>query len=86
MNTFFKTDITTYEKIRNDMDIALGYPNYKASTSFTPAENTLKDKDGNVLIGAIQEIANEFIKAGVQQITEEEYRSNIPTLSGINLI
>ena len=86
MNTYFKTNIEIYERIRNDLDIASGYPNHKATTSFTPAKDALKDKNGNILIGAIQEIANEFIKAGVQQITKEEYRSNMPTLSGMNLI
>jgi hypothetical protein len=83
MNTYFKTNIETYEQIRNEMDNAFGYPNHKATTSFTPATEALKDKNGDVLIGVIQVIAEQFLKAGVQQITEEEYRSNMPTLSGI---
>ena len=86
MNTYFKTNIETYEQIRNEMDNAFGYPNHKATTSFTPAKDALKDKDGNILIGAIQEIADEFIKVGVQQITEEEYRSNMPTLSSFPML
>jgi hypothetical protein len=83
MNTYFKTNTKTYEQIRKQMDDASGYPNNEASSWFTPAKDALKDKDGNVLIGAIQTIAQQFLKAGVEQITEEEYLSNVPKLSGM---
>lgn len=85
MNTFFKTDLATYEQIRNQMDAAAGYPNDQATTSFAPAAEALTDKDGAVLIGVIPEIAAEFKKAGAQQITEDEYRANLPTLESLSI-
>jgi hypothetical protein len=85
MNTFFKTDIATYEQIRSEMDAAAGYPNDQATTSFAHAAEALADSDGAVLIGAIPEIAAEFKKAGAQQITEDEYRANLPTLESLSI-
>jgi len=85
MNTYFKTDLVIYEKIRSKMDEAAGYPTDQATTSFTPAAEALTDTHGELLIGAIPEIAAEFKKAGAQQITEDEYRANLPTLESLSI-
>jgi hypothetical protein len=85
MNTYFKTDIATYEQIRCDLDAAKGYPNDHATTSFAPVAEALKDQSGFALIGAIPEIASAFRQAGAQQITEDEYRANLPTLESLSI-
>ena len=78
MNKYFKTDSNTYETIRSAMDSASGYPNNQASTWFCSAEEAPKDSEGNCLIAAMPEIAEEFLKAGVAEISEEQYQSLLP--------
>lgn len=75
MNKFFKADLITYETIRESMDTASGYPSNKATTWFAPAIEATKDKNGNILIAAMSDIADEFIKSGVQEISEEEFQT-----------
>ena len=77
MNKFFKTTSTIYESIRNKMDAASGYPSSEASSWFSPADTVPKDSEGYVYIVAIPEISEEFIKAGVLEITKEEYLSSL---------
>ena len=83
MNQFFQTNAETYESIRKNMDFISGYPSEKAETWFAPASDAAKDADGNILIAAMPIIAEQFITAGAQQINEDEYRSNLPTLESI---
>jgi hypothetical protein len=75
MNKYFKTDSVTYETIRDNMDKASGYPSNEAETWFAPATEAPMDEQGNVLIAAMPEIAEGFIKAGAQEISEEEFQS-----------
>lgn len=77
MNKFFKTNSQTYEDIRNKMNIASGYPSSEATTWFCSSDTAPKDSEGNVYIAAIEEISEQFIKAGATEITKEEYISSI---------
>lgn len=83
MNKFFKTNAETYESIRKNMDLISGYPSEKAETWFAPATDAAKDTDGNILIAAMPIIAEQFISAGAAQITEDEYRANLPKLESL---
>lgn len=65
------------------MDFISGYPSEKAETWFVPASDAAKDANGNILIAAIPIIAEQFVNAGAQQITEDEYRANLPTLESL---
>jgi hypothetical protein len=78
MNRYFKTEFEKYELIRECMDKKSGYPSNEANTWFAPAIEATKDKDGNILIAAMPAIAKEFIKSGVQEISEEEFQNLIP--------
>ena len=77
MNRFFKTTAEQYEQIRQAMDLSFGYPNEQADTWFCPASQAPKDIEENCLIAAIALIAEEFVKAGAEEITEEQYNSLI---------
>lgn len=79
MNKYFKTNSVTYETIRDNMDKASGYPSNEAETWFCPAADAPMDGQGNLLIAAMPAIAEEFIKAGAQEISEEEYQSLLLT-------
>lgn len=81
MNKYFKTDSVTYETIRNNMDKASGYPSNGANTWFAPLSEAPMDESGNVLIAAMPEIAEEFIKAGASEISKEEFQSLLPIAS-----
>jgi hypothetical protein len=74
MNKYFKTDLVTYEKIRAIMDKSSGYPSNVAQTWFAPANEAPTDNDENILIAAMPLIADEFIKADVLEISEEDYQ------------
>jgi hypothetical protein len=78
MNKYFKTDSVTYETIRDNMDKASGYPSNEAETWFALVTDAPMDEQGNVLIAAMPEIAEEFIKAGATEISEEEFQSIFP--------
>jgi len=78
MNRYFKTEFAKYEFIRQYMDTASGYPSNEATTWFVPAGEATKDKDGNILIAAMPAIAEQFIKQGVHEISEEEFQKLIP--------
>ena len=78
MNKYFKTNSVTYETIRDNMDRASGYPSNEAETWFAPVTDAPMDEQGNVLIAAMPEIAEEFIKAGASEISEEEFQSLLP--------
>lgn len=75
MNKYFKTNSVTYETIRDNMDKASGYPSNEAETWFAPATDALMDNQGNLLIAAMPVIAEEFLKAGAQEISAEEFQS-----------
>lgn len=79
MNKYFKTSSELYEQIRNSMDSASGYPNNQAETWFISAEQAPKDSEGNCLIAAIEPIAEEFLKAGAEELTEEQYQALLPS-------
>jgi hypothetical protein len=81
MNKYFKTNSVTYETIRDNMDKASGYPSNEAQTWFCPATEAPMDDQGNLLIAAMPAIAEEFIKAGAQEISEEEFQSLLPVAS-----
>lgn len=81
MNKYFKTNSVTYETIRDNMDNASGYPSNEADTWFTPVTEASMDESGNVLIAAMPIIAEEFIKAGALEISEEEFQSLLPVAS-----
>ena len=78
MNRLFRTSPETYEAIRAAMDAASGYPSTQADTWFAPIEDAPKDADGNPLIAAIEPIAAQFVAAGVEELTSEEYNSMLP--------
>jgi hypothetical protein len=78
MNRFFRASPETYETIRTAMDTASGYPSTQADTWFAPIESSPKDADGNPLIAAIEPIATQFVAAGAEELTVEEFQSLIP--------
>ena len=78
MNRYFKTDSVSYETIRDKMDKNSGYPSNEAQTWFAPASNAPIDEQGNALIAAMPAIAEEFIKSGVQEISEAEFQRLLP--------
>jgi hypothetical protein len=78
MNRFFHTQPEIYESIRNAMDAASGYPSTQADTWFAPIEDAPKDADGNPLIAAIEPIAAQFIAAGAEELTAEEFQALQP--------
>lgn len=59
------------------MDSASGFPSSKADTWFTPESYSLKDSNGNCLIAAIHEIAEEFSKSDAEEITFDEFMNSI---------
>jgi len=63
------------------MDKASGYPSNEAETWFAPASDAPMDDQGNLLIAAMPVIAEEFIKAGALEISEEEFQSLLPVAS-----
>ncbi len=81
MNKYFKTNSVTYETIRDNMDKASGYPSNEAQTWFAPASDAPMDEQGNLLIAAMPAIAEEFIKAGALEISEEEFHALLPVAS-----
>lgn len=78
MNRFFRTTPATYEAIRSAMDTASGYPSADAETWFVPSSEAQKDAEGNCLIAAIPQIAEQFAAAGAEEITAEQYHALIP--------
>jgi hypothetical protein len=66
------------------MDQESGYPSLEAETWFAPIEQAPKDENGSVLIAAIYEIAEEFIKAGVPEISKEEYTNSLQKNQQLN--
>ena len=78
MNRFFRTTTATYEAIRAAMDTASGYPSADAETWFVPVSESQKDAEGNCLIAAIPQIAEQFAAAGAEEITSDQYLALIP--------
>ena len=78
MNRFFRISPEIYEAIRTAMDAASGYPSTRADTWFAPIEDAPKDADGNPLIAAIEPIAAQFIAAGAEELTAEEFQALQP--------
>lgn len=81
MNKYFKTNSVTYETIRDNMDKASGYPSNEAETWFAPVTDAPMDEHGNLLIAAMPLIAEEFLKAGAQEISEEVFQALLPVSS-----
>ena len=77
-NHFFRTKPETYEAIRTAMDTASGYPSTKAETWFAPINAVPKDSEGNALIAAIEPIAAQFVAAGAEELTAEEFQALLP--------
>jgi hypothetical protein len=73
MNRFFRTTPEQYETIRSAMDSASGFPNDQAESWFCSAAEAPKDSEGNCLIAAMPAIAEEFIKAEAEELTEEQF-------------
>lgn len=73
VNRFFRAAPEFYEAIRTAMDAASGFPSAQAATWFAPAASAPKDSAGHCLIAAIPAIAEEFARAGAEEITHEEY-------------
>ena len=63
------------------MDKASGYPSNEAVTWFAPAAEAPVDEQGNLLIAAMPAIAEEFIKAGALEISQEEFQALLPVAS-----
>ena len=79
MNRYFISSPELYESIRATMDAANGYPSTQADTWFAPIENAPKDSGGNPLIAAIDPIAEQFIAAGCEELSAEQYATLLPT-------
>lgn len=77
MKHFFRSSPEIYESIRLEMDSVSGFPSDKADTWFPPESIATKDADGNCLISAIHEIAEEFLKSNAEEITFDEYMNSI---------
>ena len=77
MRRFFRSSPEIYESIRLAMDSVGGFPSDKADTWFPPESIAIKDVDGNCLISAIYEIAEEFLKSNAEEITFDEYMNSI---------
>ena len=63
------------------MDKASGYPSNETVTWFAPAAEAPVDEQGNLLIAAMPAIAEEFIKAGALEISQEEFQALLPVAS-----
>lgn len=76
VNRFFRAAPEFYEAIRSSMDAASGFPSAQAATWFAPAASAPKDSAGRCLIAAIAPIAEEFARAGAEEIPAEEFAAN----------
>jgi hypothetical protein len=77
MNRFFKISYDQYEKIRANMDANSGFPSTQAESWFVQAKKAPTANDGSIIIAAVPEIAEEFIKSGGCEISIEAYFSYI---------
>lgn len=84
---FFIASETVYEQARAALDAAFGYPSDFAKTSFSPASEGVRAKDGRMLLGVRSDWADaepaasmlaQMLAAGaVQEITAAEYEAAV---------
>lgn len=87
-NRYFASDADTYERVRLSLDRALGYPDARASTSFSPLQFATRAADGRVLLATRQEfcaitavarVLPSLLASGAAvEITREEYDAAMP--------
>ena len=81
---YFRTaDASLYESVRIDLDRAWGHPNAVTATCISPAAESPRDSDGNILLAIDEEFATwepaatllpELLASGaVEEIASDEY-------------
>lgn len=87
-NRYFASDADNYERVRLSLDRALGYPDARALTSFSPLQFATRASDGRVLLAARREscaitavarvLPSLLASGAVVEITRAEYEAAMP--------
>ena len=86
---FFRSDVTTYEAIRQSLDAEWGHsPGTGTDTCFEPAATAPRDTAGRVLLAVLSEFCDyeavavllpALLSSGaVEEITREQYLAALP--------
>ena len=85
---YFRSDVSTYEAIRLQLDAAWGHPSNVADTCVEPAATAPRDEQNRVLLAVLPEFCEyeavaamlpQLLSSGaVEEIDEATYRASLP--------